>query len=147
MWKLFVPADYASLRSSRWRKWMAIKNLRRQIWSTLSVHPTTARRMLRQAAWGRRVVYVTEPRHTQMAATSCVAAEDTTLTSTPRCGSVTASFSGAALSNATPVVRGRRCSPANEQVCIKDRWAGIRMHRNSLSIRLGNKERYYFLII
>lgn len=77
--------------------------------------------MLRQAAWGRKVVYVTEHHHIQMGATSCAAAEGTTLTSTPRCGSVTASFSGAALSNATPAVRGRRCSPANEQLCMEDR--------------------------
>lgn len=141
MWRLFEPVDYASLPSSRWRKCMAIKNLRRQIWSTLSVHLTTVRRMLRQAAWGRRVVYATEPRHIQMAATSCAVAEGTTLTSIPRCGSVTASFSGAALSNATPAVRGRRCSLANEQVSIKDKWTGMRICGNSLGVRLADKER------
>lgn len=50
-----------------------------------------------------------------VAVTSCAAAAATTHTSTPECGSATASSTGAATSSATRAVSARRCTRVSEQ--------------------------------
>lgn len=61
----------------------------------------------------------TAPLPTRTGATWCAAEEGTTHTSTPRCGNATANSTGAALSSATRVASGQRCSPANNGIECK----------------------------
>lgn len=75
--------------------------------------------MLPRGALVPRDDSVTEPLPVQMGVTWCAVEEVTTHTSTPRCGSVIANSTGAALWSATHVASGQRCSPANNGIMCK----------------------------
>ncbi len=72
-----------------------------------------AKRMPKRAAWGRRGGCATGRRRTRTVVTSCAVGGATTHISTPSVAIATVNSSGAVSWNATPVARGRRCSPAN----------------------------------
>lgn len=75
------------------------------------------RRTLWRGAWEHRAGCVTRLWcSTSADVTWCAVAGDTTHTSTPASGSATASSCGAAMLNATPAVRGQRCTHANENI-------------------------------
>lgn len=112
-WKWSGPAGFGNQPSWRSSRSEATRSQWRLIWSTLTNRRITVKRMLQQGALGPRAGCATVRPSGRMAVAWCAAEGATTLTSTPRCGSATASSTGVALWNATPAANGQKCSLAS----------------------------------
>lgn len=112
-WKWSGPAGFGNRPSWRSSKSEATRSQWRPIWSTSTNHRITVKRMLQQGALGPRAGSATVHPSGRTAVAWCAAEGATTLTSTPRCGSATASSTGVALWNATPAANGQKCSLAS----------------------------------